>query len=68
MSGWKAVFEKYHSELVPIGYSWEKDAASKSLLQVSVPMGNALAPLDVIKVISCSCTTDQPCASDRCMC
>ena len=68
VSVWKAVLEKYHPELVPIGYGWAKDEASKSLLPDTVPEGAALAPLDVSKVIRCGYATDQPCANDRCMC
>ena len=69
-SVWKAAFEKDNPELVPTGYEWGKAGRSfkKSLLQVSVPEGIALAPLNVDKEISCGCKTDQPCANDRCMC
>ena len=60
VSVWRAVLEKYHSELVPIWYGWEKDEASKSLLPVTVLGGAVLALLDVIKMIRCGCASDQP--------
>ena len=63
VSVWKAALEKDPPEL------WrEKDEASRSLLQVTLSVGVALAPMDVLKVIRCGCATDQPCATVRCMC
>ena len=48
VSVWKALLEKDYPDLVPIGYGWEKDEASKAMLPITVPEGAALAPLGVI--------------------
>ena len=42
VSVWKAILENDHPEFVPIGYGWEKDEASESLLPVTAPEGAAL--------------------------
>ena len=52
VSVWKAVLEKDYPDLVPIGYGWETDEASKAMLPITSE-GAALAPLGVIKVIMC---------------
>ena len=68
VSVWKAALEKGSPELAPTNLGWEKDEASSSLLPVTISEGVALAPMDVLKVITCGCATDQPCATSRCMC
>ena len=50
---WKAAVGKYTPELVLVEYCWENDEASKSLLSVTVPEGVVVAPVGVLKVISC---------------
>ena len=54
-------------ELIPIECGCEKDEASKSQLQVTVPEGIDLAPLGVFKVLRCCCATDHLWANARCM-
>ncbi|KAG0719750.1 hypothetical protein GWK47_049874 [Chionoecetes opilio] len=49
---WKAALEKNPPHLLPTDLGWEKDEATKSLLPITVPEGVALAPPDVLKVIS----------------
>ena len=52
----------------PSKFGWSKDEPTKSLVPISVPSDVPAAPTDVLKLILCACSTDEPCSSGRCKC
>ena len=55
-------------DLNPCDYGWRKDEASNTVLAITVASNVALAPLNVLKMIKCGCTSDIPCSTLRCSC
>ena len=50
----------------PIKFGWVKDDLAKSLCAVPLPQGVPLAPAELLKMIQCMYSSDQPCSSLRC--
>ncbi len=47
----------------PTSYGWEQDC-SNSLMPTTVPEGTWLAPVQLLKLIRCSCESDMPCTKN----
>ena len=54
--------------LDPLKFGWVKDDLDKSLCAVPLPQDVPLAPAEVLKMIQCTCSSEQPCSSLRCGC
>ena len=53
--------------LQPTSYGWEQEGLN-SLMPSTVPEGTLLAPVQLLKLIRCSCESDMPCKTQRCGC
>ena len=53
--------------LDPLKFGWVKDDLAKSLCAVPLPQDVPLAPAELLKMIQCMCSSDQPCSSLRCV-
>ncbi len=65
---WKAASLLSPPDLQPENYGWDKDENTKCLVPVTVPQNVSLAPQDILQLIRCSCSSDNPCRSTRCTC
>ncbi len=54
--------------LHPTDHGWYHPEGSTMLFPTIVPQGTPLAPADLLKLIKCSCFSDNPCSSKRCSC
>ena len=50
--------------LQPTSYGWEQDC-SNSLMPTTIPEGTLLAPVQLLKLIRCSCESDMPCTKTK---
>lgn len=49
-------------------YGYYKNSVSEVLMLIGVPDNVALAPIEVLKLIKCSCDSETPCRTKRCGC
>lgn len=63
---WRNALEPNPPCLDPCAYGWAQDG--DSLIPTAVPEATALAPNDLLKLIKCGCSTEQPCNTMRCGC
>jgi len=54
--------------LDPTEYGWVLDKATKTLTHRTLPSDVALAPSEVLELLRCGCSTDEPCRTQRCGC
>ncbi len=64
---WRYALDADPPSLQPTSHGWEKDS-SNSLMPTTVPEGTLLAPVQLLKLIKCSCESDMPCKTQRCGC
>ena len=64
----ESCFGRGASKPQPIKIWVVKDDLAKSLCAVLLPKDVPLAPVEVLKTIQCTCSSDQPCSSLRCGC
>ena len=55
-------------KLDPTYFGWEKNEKLKTLMLVGVPKDRKPASDEVLKPVKCSCTSEKPCAINRCSC
>jgi len=65
---WNSVLSEDPPDMDPCNFGWSKDEPTKSLVPVSVPDDVEPAPPEILQVIRCGCSTDQPCSTGRCKC
>ena len=65
---WKSALELNPSTLDPTAFGYMKDEATKSLIPVTTPPNVKLAPANILRLIRCNCTSDNPCKSSGCGC
>ena len=65
---WEAALDEEPPNLDPLNFGWVKDDPAKSLGAVPLPQDVPLAPAELLKMIQCMCSSDQPCSSLRCGC
>ena len=65
---WKNALQLDPPDLEPTSYGWIKESRTKSLLPTTVPTNVQLAPNHILKLIRCTCSSEQPCKSSRCAC
>ena len=64
---WRHALDSDPPSLQPTSYGWEQEH-SNSLMPTTVPEGALLAPVQLFKLIRCSCESDTPCKARRCGC
>ena len=52
----------------PTKYGWSLDENCHTLVPVTVPPDVSLAPLDVLQLIKCGCSSERACSTGRCGC
>ena len=65
---WRASLEPNPPELDPVLYGWSRDQTSNMLVPEPLPPDVSPAPLDVLKMIRCGCSSTRPCSTMRCSC
>ena len=60
--------EPHPPNLSPLEYGWTYDELSKCFDPVILPSGVETAPVEVLQLIRCGCSSDKPCQSARCSC
>ena len=60
---WKSAPEPDPPSLDPKEYGWVHDEATKTLTPRTLPSDVALAPSEVLELLRCGCSTDEPCRS-----
>ena len=58
--------EPHPPNLSPREYGWTYDELSKCFDPVTLPSGVEPAPVEVLQLIRCGCSSDKPCQSARC--
>ena len=64
---WRHALDSDPPSLQPTSYGWEQEH-SNSLMPTTVPEGALLAPVQLLKLIRCSCESDTPCKTRWCGC
>lgn len=64
---WRHALDAEPPSMEPTAYGWERDATN-SLVPTTVPEGVLLAPVELLKLIKCSCESSMPCKTNRCGC
>ena len=64
---WKQALEK-PPDIDPCAYGWIKDEEAKTLKPVYLPSSKQPEPSYVLKLVRCSCVSENPCRSKACGC
>ena len=64
---WRSALEPDPPALDPTHYGWSMDS-SALLHSAPLPVDVLPAPLDVLQLIKCGCSSEQPCSTARCGC
>ena len=51
-----------------LDYGWSRDETTKTLTPKTLPPDVAIAPPEILELLRCGCSTDQPCSTQRCGC
>ena len=62
---WRHALKSEPPSLQPSAYGWEQDCEN-CLIPKTVPECTSLAPMELLKLIRCSCESDMPSKSQRC--
>lgn len=65
---WKSAREQDPPSLDPTKYGWSREETTKTLTPRTLPPDVALAPPEVLEMLRCGCSSDEPCSSLRCGC
>ena len=68
VSIWRKALEPNPPAIDPLTHGWTRLRGSTSLTPTSVAEGISLVPVDILKMIKCSCDSNVPCKSKRCGC
>ena len=60
--------EPHPPKLSPVDHGWTYDELSNCFDPVTLPSGAEPAPVEVLQLIRCGCSSDKPCQSARCSC
>lgn len=52
----------------PTSYGWQRDESAKSLVPISLPKEQRLAPEYIMKIVCCACSSVTPCKTKACGC
>ena len=64
---WKSSMDSDPPHINPIQLGWSKDE-NNVMVPVPIPPDVSSAPLDVLKLIKCGCSSDNPCGTTKCSC
>ena len=65
---WRNALQSDPPDLDPTQYGWYRDTTTKMLLPVMLPEDVSPAPISVLKLIKCGCSSGRPCSTARCSC
>ena len=65
---WRCALDADPPDLNPVHYGWSMNADTKKLEPIALPADVSPAPVSVLKMIKCGCSSSQPCSSARCSC
>lgn len=65
---WRAAQDENPPALLATDYGWRADQSNKTLLPVALPADSLAAPINVLKLLCCSCKTSAACSEKRCSC
>ena len=65
---WKAAPLADPPSCDPTEYGWSRDETSKTLTPETLPPGIDMAPPEVLELLRCGCSSDEPCSTQRCGC
>ena len=65
---WKSATQPDPLSFDPTEYGWSRDESTKTLTPKTLPQDVALAPPEVLELLRCGCSTNDPCSSQRCGC
>ena len=65
---WRSALMPDPPSFDPSDYGWTREEATKTLTPRTLPQDVALAPPEVLKLLRCGCSTNEPCSSHRCCC
>lgn len=65
---WKCALDAAPPDLNPVHCGWSLNADTNKLEPVTLPADVSPAPVSVLKMIKCGCSSSQPCSTARCSC
>ena len=65
---WKSALHPDPPSFDPTEYGWSRDKPSKFLTPRTLLADVPLAPPEVLELLRCGCSTDEPCSTQRCGC
>lgn len=65
---WKSACLPDPPSFEPSEYGWLRDEPTKTLTPKTLPSDVALAPPEVLEMLRCGCSSDEPCSTQRCRC
>lgn len=65
---WRCALNPDPPELNPAQYGWMYDSPNQCFSPVAIPPGVSPAPVEVLKLIKCGCSSSHPCTTSRCSC
>ncbi|MES9879342.1 MAG: hypothetical protein ABW185_00480 [Sedimenticola sp.] len=68
LAAWRNGLQPNPPSLDPTDHGWSRVEGTTKLIPTIVPLNNALAPAELLKVIKCGCESSSPCSTKRCGC
>ena len=68
ISVWRSAMLPEPPSFDPTDYGWTREENTKTLTPRTLPTDVAVAPPEVLKLLRCGCSTNEPCSSHRCGC
>ena len=65
---WRCALNPDPPDINPAHYGWTYDAKNTCFSPIAMPSDVSPAPLEVLKLIKCGCSSSQPCSTSRCSC
>jgi len=65
---WRSAPQPDPPSFDPTDYGWSRDETTKTLTPKTLPPDVAIAPPDILELLRCGCSTDEPCSTQRCGC
>ena len=65
---WRSALDSDPIDLSPTDYGWTLDQVSQCFEPIPLPPDVSHAPLDVLQLIRCGCSSNKPCSTARCGC
>lgn len=65
---WKSATQSDPPNLDPIKYGWQEGEDGATLCPTTLPPDVSAAPVTILQLIKCGCSTSRPCSTGRCGC